>query len=201
MALVECYECGAHISDKALTCPKCGAPISQTETEYEDEYEYEDESPSGNKLVGIVCLLFGLGLLLIGFIFMDSNSVEIVGGTYDFKNNCQDWSNAYCMMNTTYVFSSIGCSIAGLVFLWFAKKNLFPNLRNILLIIVLVVDICCLVLAYNAKRDSEEAMAKSWREMSKQTKEEKRQRDQKQIIERARDYGQAIHSDRGIKAW
>lgn len=29
MALIKCYECGAMISDKALDCPKCGAPISQ----------------------------------------------------------------------------------------------------------------------------------------------------------------------------
>ncbi len=27
MALVKCYECGAFISDRASTCPHCGAPI------------------------------------------------------------------------------------------------------------------------------------------------------------------------------
>lgn len=26
MALIECPECGSQISDKALACPKCGAP-------------------------------------------------------------------------------------------------------------------------------------------------------------------------------
>ena len=26
MALIECYECGKEISDKAPTCPNCGAP-------------------------------------------------------------------------------------------------------------------------------------------------------------------------------
>lgn len=28
MALINCPECGAKISDQAETCPKCGAPIA-----------------------------------------------------------------------------------------------------------------------------------------------------------------------------
>ena len=27
MALIKCTECGQMVSDKASTCPKCGAPI------------------------------------------------------------------------------------------------------------------------------------------------------------------------------
>ena len=27
MALIKCYECSAEISDKARSCPKCGAPV------------------------------------------------------------------------------------------------------------------------------------------------------------------------------
>lgn len=30
MALIKCPECGASISDKARSCPKCGNPFSQT---------------------------------------------------------------------------------------------------------------------------------------------------------------------------
>lgn len=29
MALITCKECGAEISDKATTCPKCGAPLQE----------------------------------------------------------------------------------------------------------------------------------------------------------------------------
>lgn len=29
MALIKCYECGAMVSDKAATCPKCGAPLTK----------------------------------------------------------------------------------------------------------------------------------------------------------------------------
>ena len=31
MALINCYECGKEISDKALACPHCGAPVEITE--------------------------------------------------------------------------------------------------------------------------------------------------------------------------
>jgi ribosomal protein L40E len=30
MALIECHECGAQVSDHARTCPKCGAPVIVT---------------------------------------------------------------------------------------------------------------------------------------------------------------------------
>ena len=32
MALIECNECGQMISDKAMTCPKCGAPVEKRVT-------------------------------------------------------------------------------------------------------------------------------------------------------------------------
>ena len=30
MALVQCHECYARVSDHARTCPKCGAPVTAT---------------------------------------------------------------------------------------------------------------------------------------------------------------------------
>lgn len=30
MALVACLECNAHISDQAVACPHCGAPVRRT---------------------------------------------------------------------------------------------------------------------------------------------------------------------------
>ena len=46
MALIICYECNKEISDKALSCPKCGAPkITQNTTPHLDEIveDYELE--------------------------------------------------------------------------------------------------------------------------------------------------------------
>ena len=31
MALIKCKECGKKISDKAINCPNCGAPINKNE--------------------------------------------------------------------------------------------------------------------------------------------------------------------------
>ena len=43
MALVECYECGAHISDRVSACPHCGASIECAKYEEEnEEYDYDD---------------------------------------------------------------------------------------------------------------------------------------------------------------
>lgn len=33
MALINCYECGREISDRATYCPHCGCPIEETHTE------------------------------------------------------------------------------------------------------------------------------------------------------------------------
>lgn len=30
MSLINCTECGAQVSDKALSCPKCACPINQS---------------------------------------------------------------------------------------------------------------------------------------------------------------------------
>ena len=47
MALVECYECGAHISDQVSACPHCGAPIDcgNNEENNEEEFDYSYPSP------------------------------------------------------------------------------------------------------------------------------------------------------------
>ena len=35
MALIKCNECGKEVSDKANTCPNCGAPITEDEIKKE----------------------------------------------------------------------------------------------------------------------------------------------------------------------
>ena len=48
MALIKCYECGAMVSDKATSCPKCGAPLTK-ESPKTDSCNYRsfymDEQP------------------------------------------------------------------------------------------------------------------------------------------------------------
>lgn len=46
MALINCSECGKSVSDKAVSCPNCGNPITGTvnvKIEMNDEYDFDDE--------------------------------------------------------------------------------------------------------------------------------------------------------------
>ena len=48
MALIKCYECGAMVSDKATSCPKCGAPLTKDSPKtdsYNSQTFYTDEQP------------------------------------------------------------------------------------------------------------------------------------------------------------
>ena len=51
MALIKCYECGAMISDKASTCPHCGAPLAKETAKDNNNPSYRqyntiDEQPT-----------------------------------------------------------------------------------------------------------------------------------------------------------
>jgi hypothetical protein len=46
MALIKCEECGREVSDKAKTCPGCGAPVPQAEEEA--DIWTRMKSPRGN---------------------------------------------------------------------------------------------------------------------------------------------------------
>lgn len=50
MALIKCYECGAMISDKATTCPHCGAPLAKETAKDSNNPPYRpfyiDEQPT-----------------------------------------------------------------------------------------------------------------------------------------------------------
>jgi len=65
MALIECSECGHQVSDKANTCPQCGAPVGA-----EEGSEVQSEQAQGkNKVTGIIALL-----VLIGVVYVCSSS-------------------------------------------------------------------------------------------------------------------------------
>ncbi len=69
MALVECTECGREISDRAVSCPACGAPASATAS---DEI-VPAPNPSGTaeqgtgSTLGIAAVVLGLGALVMPY--------------------------------------------------------------------------------------------------------------------------------------
>lgn len=62
MALIKCKECGDQVSDKAASCPKCGAPVAK-----------KNKGPSGCMMV---LLIFVGVLILLLFIGKVSNKQE-----------------------------------------------------------------------------------------------------------------------------
>lgn len=70
MALINCYECGKEISDAALACPNCGAPVKQTiKVDKNDIYVPIKTTETKRKggpyeLVGFLLILAGMGSCL-----------------------------------------------------------------------------------------------------------------------------------------
>lgn len=54
MALITCQECEKSVSDKATTCPNCGAPINDRTT----KIEFTGKSLKVHRVLSLVTLLF-----------------------------------------------------------------------------------------------------------------------------------------------
>ena len=63
MAMVKCAECGKEVSDKATTCPSCGAPIAGVQaTKQEKEFSVRQGAITG--FIGAVAYPIIFGVLL-----------------------------------------------------------------------------------------------------------------------------------------
>lgn len=62
MALIRCSECGREISDKAATCPGCGAPITLS-----NERQPPSASPSWPTVLGFVAVGLGISGVLVPY--------------------------------------------------------------------------------------------------------------------------------------
>lgn len=76
MALINCPECDAKISDKAPACVRCGAPImtaTEPETPLQELLLAQSKAQSGTgHKVEIIVVVFGLIGGIIGFILRPS---------------------------------------------------------------------------------------------------------------------------------
>ena len=59
MALVECSECGASVSNKAKTCVKCGAPVVAKQT--------KEDVRNGLGAIVAIAVVFAIGMAYIKF--------------------------------------------------------------------------------------------------------------------------------------
>lgn len=62
MALIECYECGAEISEKAKACIKCGAPVRHAVSQHGKiiTTQQTGKKYKGAQLVGAALMCVGV---------------------------------------------------------------------------------------------------------------------------------------------
>lgn len=84
MALIKCAECDNVVSDKAFSCPKCGAPIQpnkafESQTKSDDNGKYTPEIKTKKSHWRIIIPLVVLFLVLILFAMVKNNPGSIPG--------------------------------------------------------------------------------------------------------------------------
>ena len=83
MSLIRCSECGKEISDKANTCPHCGAPVEKSETAAETPkakvwYDVPDTNQESGFL-DLISLLFPLLGIIMYCIMSDKDAAKAEG--------------------------------------------------------------------------------------------------------------------------
>ena len=115
MALMECYECEAEISDKALSCPHCGAPSknhlgkaildkqkSELEKKTKARTKAREDWLEKERLESLIAIFCILSLIIPIFAFFSI--------TWSITVHRKD------MDQGGHLFTSIGFFIAGIVF-------------------------------------------------------------------------------------
>lgn len=175
MALIECNECGAQVSDKASKCPQCGNPLKPGKAERVKTF-FKSKS-----FIGIICSLVGLAGILVAFLvvhirpkYMISNEPwfiywDYASATFYIGNICVDSLN--WLLNADYekLYISECYSISkhwlfviiGLVFLCIAMKIFFPRLKKVYFIAFIAGAITFTGLNIIVKRNHEENTLKN----------------------------------------
>lgn len=63
MAMFSCPECTKQISDKALSCPNCGVPISESTQPVENTPSHMNVTRSGTKWEGLGFMIIIIGMI------------------------------------------------------------------------------------------------------------------------------------------
>lgn len=105
MALIKCNECGREISDKAESCPGCGAPIGNKMSEESDCAKSVIYNSGTDTFTGTLNLLVKLAIRAI-----QEHSWTLVNaneniGLVTFKTNISwgSWSGVSCSINISEV--------------------------------------------------------------------------------------------------
>ncbi|MCF7943853.1 MAG: zinc ribbon domain-containing protein [Spirochaetia bacterium] len=75
--LIECSECGHQISDKATTCPNCGAPVSDGKYDKQQKVFVEETSKDIKivNIIGAIIATIGMLIIIISLVSLDFYTV------------------------------------------------------------------------------------------------------------------------------
>jgi len=120
MTLIACWECGKKVSDQAVACPNCGAPLSSPSLNVKERkktsYNYSEINNLTNRAHAFVTdpksrsLAVLLAILLGGL------------GLHKFYLNQPGWGVIYILFCWTLIPSIIGV-IEGLIYLFMSDES------------------------------------------------------------------------------
>jgi TM2 domain-containing membrane protein YozV len=102
MALIECVECGSKISDKAMSCPNCGIPLSDTELKTQNPIVVTPPK-SRSLAIAFALLLGGIGI-------------------HKFYLNKPGWGFLYIIFCWTFIPAILGL-LEGIVWLFTSEEK------------------------------------------------------------------------------
>lgn len=150
MALIECYECGAQVSDKASECPQCGNPMKNKSNKLKSIIQ----SDIFNKIVGYCCLVSALVCFWVSFSPYFFPPFFVVD-YYLFDPNP---ASAHIEFDARFIYFAI----IGIVLMLFAKKKLLPHLNSLYFILLIIACVAMGSYRYiSSKNENEEILAET----------------------------------------
>lgn len=114
MAIIKCIECEKEISDKASTCPNCGAPVDISRKDYVPEPTIVSYDPKNNTFNGTLNLLIKLAMEAIQELGWKIDQVDEKNGLVSFQTGVTwgSWSGVNGTLNiqevSKYIFTING---------------------------------------------------------------------------------------------
>lgn len=98
MALIKCSECGREISDKAQSCPGCGAPLLAIVSDQQTKVSYNRDSDT---FTGSMPLMVKLAMRAIQNLGWTIDQANEVAGLVTFQTRISwgSWSGISCSLN------------------------------------------------------------------------------------------------------
>lgn len=110
MALINCAECGKEISDKATSCPACGAPVTKAESTRPLAWDIVQEPKKKESVLGIWGMILSLICCLPIFPFVGIVLCIIALRSKNKKTTCAKLGIAFAIISFIIGFAVLGNS-------------------------------------------------------------------------------------------